>query len=479
VRSLKGLTASIFFRGSRKAVVLRAALMVAVIAVTDWQVESDIPLGFLYLFPMLLVGSVLNRWQIAATAALCTFFTEEFDSYPWTPAIGIPRDIMIFAAFAGMGLLVCELVRGRQATLQYLDQIKTESQARRAAEEQLQVLIESSPIAIFTADSEGRVLLANDAVHRLLALEPGFLPGKSIHNYFAALVNVPAPGHEGRSFRTVMQCRGRREDGDVFLADVWFSTYWTSAGSRLAAMVIDTSDDLRTREESNLHQVLAASRILVGAVSHEIRNLCGAIGMVQTNLARDGTLTQNRDFEALQTLVGALENIATMNLRKTLNYPASVDLRELLEELRIVIEPALREQGIELKWAVEPNLPFVWADRNCLLQVFLNLTKNAERAMSSEKRRELTIVAKCEDPWLKVLIQDTGCGVADPDRLFRPFQEGSQETGLGLYLSRAFVRSFKGDLRYARSEHGATFIVELLPVAPNFSDDRQESAVHS
>jgi PAS domain S-box-containing protein len=386
---------------------------------------------------------------------------------------------MIFAAFAGMGLLVYELVRGRQAALQYLDQIKTESGARRAAEEQLQVLIESSPIAIFTADSEGCVLLANDAVHRLLALEPGLLPGRSIHEYFPALVNVPEPVQEGRSFRTVMQCRGRREDGEVFLADVWFSTYWTTAGSRLAAMVIDTSEDLRTREESNLYQVLAASRILVGAVSHEIRNLCGAITMVQTNLAREGTLAQNKDFEALQTLVGALENIATMNLRETLNHPASVDLGELLEELRIVIEPALREQGIELKWAVEPDLPFVWADRNCLLQVFLNLTKNAERAMSNERRRELAIAAKFEDPWLKVLIQDTGCGVTDPDRLFRPFQEGSQETGLGLYLSRAFVRSFKGDLRYARSEPGATFIVELSPVASNFSDDRPESAAHS
>jgi signal transduction histidine kinase len=269
-----------------------------------------------------------------------------------------------------------------------------------------------------------------------------------------------------------MQCRGRREDGDTFLADVWFSTYWTSEGARLAAMVIDTSEDLRTREEFNLHQVLAASRILVGAVSHEIRNLCGAIVMVQTNLAREGALAQNKDFEALQTLVGALENIATMNLRETVNHLANVEIQELLDELRIVIEPSLREKGINLKWFVEPTLPLVSADRNSLLQVFLNLTKNAERAMQSEKQRELAISAISEDQRVIVRFQDTGCGIADPDRLFRPFQEGSQATGLGLFLSRAFVRSFRGDLRYARTEHGAAFIVELLPAST-------ESSTHS
>ncbi len=476
MRALKGLTASVFFRGTRKAVVLRAMLMIAAIAFADWWIESQVPLGFLYLFPMLLIGSALNRWQIVAAAALCTCLTETFDSFPWTPAIGLPRDVLIFAAFAGMGLLV----RGRQAALQYLDQIKTESEARQAAEEQLKVLIESSPIAIFTADSEGRVLLSNDAVNRLLALGSGSLSGKSILDYFPALGNVPEPDHEGRSFRTVMQCRGRREDGEVFLADIWFSTYWTTAGARLAAMAIDTSEDLRSREESSLNQVLAASRILVGAVSHEIRNLCGAITMVQTNLAREGTLAQNKDFEALQTLVGALESIAAMSLRETINQAASVDLRELLDELRIVVEPALREEEIELKWSVEPELPLVWADRNSLLQVFLNLTKNAERAMLNEKRRELTIGAKLDDQRVTVLFQDTGCGVAYPDRLFRPFQEGSQETGIGLYLSRAFVRSFKGDLRYIPSERGARFIVELSPVTPNPSKEvSTESAAYS
>ena len=87
-------------------------------------------------------------------------------------------------------------------------------------------------------------------------------------------------------------------------------------------MVVDSSEDMRSREEFNLHQLMAGSRILVGAVSHEIRNVCGAIAVVHQNLARSGALAQNKDFEALGTLILALEKIAAMDLRQTANQAA-------------------------------------------------------------------------------------------------------------------------------------------------------------
>ena len=287
---------SFLLRGTPKAVLSRAALMIAVIALVDWRIEGNIPLGFLYLFPMLLVGSVLTRWQIAAAAAFCTFLTENFDSYDWTPA-GIPRDILIFAAFLGMGLFVYEVVRSRQSALQHTQQIEREIEARGEAEEQLKVLVESSPAAVFTTNSEGTVLLANEAAHRLFMVPAGTLPGRCIHDFLPSLVNVQAPRastEKRRPIRTTMQCRGRRQNGEAFLADIWFSTYSTSAGSRLAAMVVDGSEDLRNREELSLHQLLAGSRILVGAVSHEIRNVCGAIAMAHANLSRSAALAPFR-----------------------------------------------------------------------------------------------------------------------------------------------------------------------------------------
>lgn len=443
----------------------RAGLLIAAIALIDWRVANDLPLGFLYLLPMLMVGRVLRPWQIAGIAVLCTIVTENFDQFIWTPRIGMPRDVLYFAAFFCVGLFVFEVNRNRQVVIEHLHEIESQRDARIEAEEQLKVLIESSPAAIITADSDGYILMANQAAHRMLSLESGTLPGRSIHRYFPSLSNVSRRNPNQELFRTVMQSRGQREDGEVFLADICFSTYRTDAGSRLAAMILDASEELRTREEASLHQMLTGSRIAVGAISHEIRNICGAIAVVHQNLSRSRLLAQNKDFEALGSLALALERIAAVDLRQSSDQAAEVDLVALLDDLKIVIASSLREDNIECAWTLEPELPLVWADRANLIQVFLNLTTNSRRALSLRTDRVLSVSARKEGHRILVEFIDNGGGVDRPEQLFHPFQDGAQQSGLGLYLSRAFMRSFGGDLRYKALSGGACFIVELAPAS--------------
>jgi two-component system sensor kinase FixL len=459
------------FRDTANSLLLRSGILVALIAITDWHIDAAIPLGFLYLLPMLLVARVFNRWQICAAAFLCTILTEAFNGLKWSPAVGFPRDILTFAAFAGIGLFVYGVVRSRQSATEYTLKIESEVAARQDAEEQLKVLIESSPAAIFTADTNGRFLLANEAAHKLFAVAPGSLAGTSLHRYFPSLMNLPAAHHAGRAFRTVMQCHGTRQNGEVFLADVWFSTYQTTIGARLAAMVVDVSEDLRTHEESSLHQLLVGSRILVTAVSHEIRNVCAAIAVVHQNLRRSTTLENNKDFVAFGTLIQSLEKIAAMDLPKNPNQATNVDLHSLLDELRIVVGPALEENGIHFHISIAATLPEVLADRPSLMQVFLNLIKNSERALQTQQRKELRITAEPIGPRVLLRFLDTGSGVRNPEDLFKPFQQRAESTGLGLYLSRAFMRSFQGDLRFESTSTGACFVVEL-------SAGEEKEAVH-
>ena len=451
-------------RGSRKSVLFRAAFLIAAIALVDWRLANDLPLGFLYLLPMLMVGRVLRPWQIAGVAALCTVVTENFDQFVWSIRIGMPRDVLYFAAFFCVGLFVFEVTRNRQVVIEHLHEIERQRDARREAEEQLKVLIESSPAAIITADSEGCVLMANEAAHRMLALDSATLPGRSIHRYFPSLANVSRRKTNQELFRTVMQSRGQREDGEVFLADICFSTYRTDAGSRLAAMILDASEELRTREEASLHQMLTGSRIAVGAISHEIRNVCGAIAVVHQNLARSELLAQNKDFEALGSLALALGRIAAVDLHQSSDRATEIDLAALLDDLKIVIASSLHEENIECDWSLEPNLPPVWADRTNLIQVFLNLTTNSRRALSLKNDRVLSVCARREGHRVLVEFIDNGGGVDRPEQLFHPFQAGAKQSGLGLYLSRAFMRSFGGELRYKALPGGACFIVELSPV---------------
>jgi two-component system, LuxR family, sensor kinase FixL len=275
-----------------------------------------------------------------------------------------------------------------------------------------------------------------------------------------------------------MECPGRRNNGEVFLANIWFSTYRTRSGPRLAAVVVDVSEDLRNREESSLEQFMAGSRIVVASVCHEIRNLCGAIGMVNANLGRNAALASSEDYRALATLVSGLERIASLELRQTATEAVDgIDVLALLDELHIVIEPPLRDSGIELRWILPPSLPLVWADRHTLLQVFLNLTKNSTRAMESSDPKIFTIAALVEGGRVMVRVEDTGTGVAAPERLFQPFQPGAESTGLGLYVSRALVRGFRGDLLYVPRAQGCCFTISLTVVAE--AEDLNKNAEHT
>ena len=173
--------------------------------------------------------------------------------------------------FMGTGLFISELVRNRYLALQqHADELGDEVTRRQDAEGQLQVLVESSPAAIVTIGLDGKIHLSNEAAQRLLAPDSKPLRGQSINAYLPALQQV-VQTQSPTKFRTALQCTGQRNNGEVFLAGVWFSTYNTLSGRRLAAIVVDLSEDLRNREDLSLDHLLKSSRILMSAVAHEIR----------------------------------------------------------------------------------------------------------------------------------------------------------------------------------------------------------------
>src|SRR5207249_7177147 len=206
----------------------------------------------------------------------------------------------------------------------------------------------------------------------------------------------------------------------------------------------------------------SGSKVLVGALCHEIRNVCGAIAVVHSKLARDGRLAVTEDFNALGTLVQGLKEMAGLELRQTTQTVAeSIDVRSVIEELRIVIEPSFHESEISIRWGLPGSLPRVWADRQALLQAFLNIAKNSQRAVEGQHRRDLIVRASVDGNSVVVRFIDSGPGVANPERLFEPFQPGAEASGLGLYLSRAFVRAFQGDIEFEPQATGCCFAIIL------------------
>jgi two-component system, LuxR family, sensor kinase FixL len=462
----------------RATVCAGAAVLLGLIAFADYQLP-DSSIGFLYLLPILLSAAALNSVQIVALAGFCSFLQEAFNPVPWSQGAA-DRLVVAAAGFAMTGFFVGELNQRRRLLNKHVTEMETEVRLRQDAESQVRTLIETSPLAILTLDSSGRVLLANESAQQVLDFDDDTLLGADVSPYLPILPRMLQSQHPGGNMRTNVECKAKRKNGEVFLAHVWLSTYRVSDGPGLAAVIWDASENLRDREGAGLDSMLATSRVLVGAISHEIRNLASAAASSYRGLISVAGVAQNRQYEALGSLIHALERIATSGLHMASEREAAVtDLGTLLDETRIVIEPFLREAAIDVTWDLAENLPLVQADHQSLLQVFVNLARNIKSVLAHSRRRELRITAGLERELVMVRFYDTGPGVAHPEELFKPFQAGAHAAGLGLYISRAILRAHGGGLRYEPQLSGSCFAVELWPEESRVQDDREQPTTSS
>jgi PAS domain S-box-containing protein len=212
---------------NRTPVLLISGSILLAIALVDWWTKPYVSLGFLYLFPIMLAAGFLPRWAIGLTSLACAVLSEAFSSLD--PSNALIRLGFVALALAGCGLFFAELLRNRRLSLE--------------AQERLRILVETSPAAIVTVDDHGVVELTNRAATELMAPHDGQLAGQPIAAFLPALHHALRHEEGGPQFRASMQCQGHRGNGELFLAEVWFSTYKEGSAPRLAAIIADVTEE--------------------------------------------------------------------------------------------------------------------------------------------------------------------------------------------------------------------------------------------
>jgi PAS domain S-box-containing protein len=206
-----------------------SAFAVMGIAVVDWWTKPYVSLGFLYLFPIMLSAAFLPRWAVVLLGIGCAVLSDLFSSLD--PAGEAFRFSFEALALAGCGLFIAELVRNRRLTTEH--------------QERLRILVETSPAAIVTIDDHGFIELANAAATELFGPREGSLVGNPVAAFLPELHHA-LRREEGPQFRTSMQCRGHRDNGGTFMADVWFSTYKEGSKPKLAAIIGEVAEEPAT-----------------------------------------------------------------------------------------------------------------------------------------------------------------------------------------------------------------------------------------
>lgn len=149
---------------------------------------------------------------------------------------------------------------------------------------------------------------------------------------------------------------------------------------------------------------------------------------------------------------------------------------ELMTSINSILRPELRDQNIELKLDLAPDLS-LHGSRDEIQQVMLNLIGNAIQVLSTSNQSSKIIVVSgnYHDDEIEISVADNGPGVstASQESLFELLTDSkSKGMGLGLWLCKHIVTRHGGKISYRQStDGGAKFIMQFPRMSSHNQSD--------
>ena len=243
-----------------------------------------------------------------------------------------------------------------------------------------------------------------------------------------------------------------------------------------------------SHEESILSQYEASKSLLRG-LAHEIKNplggIRGAAQLLERELENGPNSNENKQFT--QIIIKEADRLKNLIDRmvgpKDIPSKSGVNIHKILEHVRQLV---LAENGQLIIMAdYDPSIPELHADESMLIQVILNITRNAVTASTSSSsthlaannnktkitfktrtQRNCTIGSHSYPLVARIDIEDNGRGVKKElqEKIFMPMITGHAEgTGLGLSIAQSLVQQHNGLIEFT-SKPGKTIFTILLPI---------------
>jgi len=356
-----------------------------------------------------------------------------------------------------------------------------------AREQQMTGVLNSLNDGLMVLNRECTIVAANRPMARWIGAHPETLRGQSCRRVTGhALPCRDDPDcptarclATGRLEQTTYRLPASDEGGERIF-EVYASPVYTDGGA--VGQVVEAWRDIteRVREEEHLAEIerLSSLGVLASGLSHEVNTplattlTCSEAIIDQLQDTDDGRVTPEtiesiRDSaHVIREQVLRCRTMTEQFLRFARGIPPAtepIDLRLVVDGVIALARPTAREAGVEIVAEGEASIPIVSANTEVVQHVVLNLLVNAIESCTSAGGR---VVVRCAtDSGVRVQIRDNGCGIP-PDvqrHLFEPFRtKKPRGTGLGLFLSRTFMRRFHGDVRLVESTVGAGSCIEVV-----------------
>jgi two-component system, LuxR family, sensor kinase FixL len=388
------------------------------------------------------------------------------------------------------------------AVRRVVDQERTKERLA-GSEALLRAVLNSARDPVITMDGQSRITLLNPAAEQVFGCPTADALGATIDRFLPSVVPGAAPWTSDL-FPSPTEVVGRRADGAPVPLAVTCSRATVPDQALYILILRDITERKRAEAElretarqreralgelqaktdelkATTQQLWQAARLagvgeLAASIAHELNNPLATV-----HLRLEGVLTKTpaddprrRPLEVVEQEVERMARLVANLLQFSRAGRDQVSTVNVPEEVRKTIEltePHMRRVGVQVAPEFH-RVPDVFADRQQLRQVFLNLFTNAADAMPRGGRLTPRVRPgrlPPDRPAVVVEVADTGTGIpADVlPRVFDPFFTTKAEgkgTGLGLPICKRIVQEHHGTLEVESEEGKGTTVRVTLPV---------------
>jgi len=338
---------------------------------------------------------------------------------------------------------------------------------------------------IFLLDRQNRFVYANLAAEQFLGASTATLLGKDLQGFvppdsplFALIAQVHQGGHSVSEF-------------DVMLESPRIGTHLVSVEvaplpEQPGQVVVSLEERsiARRMEHQLVHRNAARSVTAMAAMlAHEVKNplsgIRGAAQLLEQSVEEGERSLTRLICEETDRIVGLVDRMEMFSDKRPIER-GPVNIHEVLGRVRRIVENGAGRR-VRFVESYDPSLPAVLGSRDLLVQVVLNLVKNAAEALIETPQPEITLSTRYQqgvrlavpgggtrvDLPLVIGIQDNGPGIPEDLRaqLFDPFVSSKANgKGLGLALVAKIVDDHGGVIEF-ESEPRRTVFHLMLPKA--------------
>ncbi len=350
------------------------------------------------------------------------------------------------------------------------------------------MLIEALPAAIIVVDRDGQCRLLNAAAEDLLQVGRKNLLGRRL----SEVIPDDCP-----LFTLIEQCRlGRSAVSDAEMSidgprlhlehvSVEVAPLDDPSGS-VAISMRDRSLEYRMARQGAAAEAAQSVRSMAGMLAHEIKNplagIRGAAQLLESKVGPAEAALAALIREEADRIVGLVNGVEIFSDDRA-PVLSIVNVHEALDHVCKLARVSFARH-VTLREYYDPSLPSLRGNRDLLIQIFLNLVKNAAEACEGGDIVVTTSYqagfrigernkAHRQPRRIAVTISDNGPGVPEEllGNLFDPFVSSKPGgRGLGLPLVAKLVRAHEGVIEFS-SKPGATRFTVLLPISDNQTEE--------